>query len=166
MPEIQKLVTPLVESNIVLEPPTPPALPLNTRIQRVWSLLFGRRDNTLQPIYADRAGMLGVVALDLNGWTKVYDAALVQAWTDLGRIVDLVTIVGVCGAAVVPHLAFGMVTGTAIYRAVPVAMAQVNHDAAWWNLAVLQVHARVRWYEGTADWLTSSRVIAYTAPDR
>lgn len=163
---VQKLVTPLVESNVVLEPRTPSAMPVGTWLQRAWSMVLGRRENTLQPVYADRAGLLGVVPLDLNGWTMVYDEPYEQGWTDLGRVVDLVLMTVAAGSGAPPTIGFGMDGATVLQHVGPITSSQIFIAAAWCTLSTIVFHGQARWYYGGAGIHTDSRVMAYTAPER
>ena len=166
MPETQKVKTPLVERDIKVEPSTPPDMPLLPRIQRAWSLLFGKRQNTLQPIYADRAGQLGVVNLDLNGWNKVYNSDTSGGWVDMGFMVDLVIYSGTDATSTAPWLYLGWTTGDTRYVVVPQAVSMIYYDESFWKMCTGWACCRCRWYFGTAIFGGGGRIVGYTAPDR
>ncbi len=91
MAEPQRIGTPLVEANVALEPPTPHALTISTFIQRTWSLLFGRRKNTLRALYANNGGALAVAPIPLTDMVYVGTFTIAdETWIDLGKLVDLV----------------------------------------------------------------------------
>lgn len=167
MAQEQKLQTPLVESKIHVEPATPPGMGINTRIQRAWSMLFGRRDHVLQPIYGSPAGMLGVVNLDLNGWTLAYTGAPAEnTWTDMAQLVDLVIYGGVNNNNLVPLMQFGPATGNIQYAEVPANVTKGFDAAGTFIFTAGIFHAQVRWYRGIEMFNVSSRVCGYTAPER
>lgn len=166
MAKEQRLITPLVESGIQVEPPTPPAMGLNTRIQRAWSMLFGRRENTLQPIYASRGGMLGVVALDLNGWTLAYTGTPEDSWTDMGQIVDLIMFAGFDDALLAPSMQFGPDGATITHTVFP-SIVTVGYDGSDALIAVSGcIHVRTRWIRTFNCFAWDGLLTAYTAPKR
>jgi len=166
MAKEQRLITPLVESGIQVEPPTPPSMGLNTRIQRAWSMLFGRRENTLQPVYASRGGMLGVVPLDLNGWTMVYHDDPTTGWANFGQIVDLVFYSGLDLTMVAPYLEFGP-DGVNTTHIVTPTVYSIGFDGEA-NIQVVSgyAHVRSRYMKGTGCFESGGMVAAYTAPKR
>jgi len=162
----QKLITPLVESSIQMEPGTVPGMKINSRIQRAWSFMFGRRDNILQPVFANQAGMLGVVNLDMTGWELVYNAAGVDDWTDMGRIVDLVMFVGLNDTDNIAYMDFGMKTGVITHAFVPQSVNCGFLAVGIYYTAAGYFHGRCRWYRGHTMFGVEGRVMAYTAPKR
>lgn len=167
MRDVQKVITPLVESAIKVEPATPPSMGINTRIQRAWAFMFGRRENTLQPIYASRGGMMGTVALDLNGWRLAYNAVPTDdAWTDMGEMVDLVIFGGADNCNAYPYIEFGPTTGTVQYVMLPDQISLGEPIGAPMNVYAGRLHARVRWYQGVNIFGDVGHVIGYVAPNR
>jgi len=167
MREQQKLQTPLVESNLRLEPPTLPSMPVIERIQRSWSMLFGRRENTLQPIYASRAGMLGVVGCDLNGWRMAYNAVPTEnTWTDMGEVVDFIMYNGLDNGDAAPYLELGMVTGTVLQVHLPQSYIYFAETPVIGQALSGLVHVRARWFRGVNLFAMAAHVVGYVAPER
>lgn len=166
MAQEQRIHTPLVESAIKVEPATPPGMSLNTRVQRVWSLLFGRRENTLQPVYASRGGMLGTVDMDLNGWKLIQHGHAASGWFDLGEVADFVMFGGITTVAGIPYVEFGMETGIVTHVSIARTWSTLSPVGAEQNGACGHFHGRCRWFNGVNIFAVNGYVVAYVAPKR
>lgn len=92
MAEPQRIGVPLVEENLGLQPPTAPPMRLGVFVQRVWSLLFGRRGNMLRALYANNGGALGIAPIPLTDMKLIFSGAIISdAWQPLGAFADVIS---------------------------------------------------------------------------
>jgi len=89
----QPVETLLREVGIELGPPYPEPLTVGHRIQRVWSLLFGRHNEELRPLWCNAAGALGVVPVPLTDMDYV-DGGIMDVDTSktLAGFADLIIV--------------------------------------------------------------------------
>ncbi len=164
MIEPQRLQTPFTEQNIQIDPATPSQQIIQPWIQRTWAMMFGRRDNVMQPIYANKAGQLAVMMPCLEGWTLSYNAAASAGWQDMGSVMDLVFVMGYNTSVGLPYMTFGLETGVARHVVFPSAIGMGWDGFNAVNLLHVTLFAKARWYCGTNMFVGSGHVIGYTAP--
>ncbi|GAI98279.1 unnamed protein product [marine sediment metagenome] len=117
MSEEQPVETPLREVGIDLVPPYPKPLTVGHRIQRVWSLLFGKRGEDLIPVHCNLAGAISVVPFPLTDMEYVESGELVEATPKvLAGFADLVIVKCYGLAGGFPHLAGGVGDGNFNYE--------------------------------------------------
>lgn len=118
MSEDQPVETPLREVGIDLVPPYPKPLTVGHKIQRVWSLIFGKHQDDLIPVYCSLSGGIHVAPIPLTDMEWVESGELVEnVEKNLSGFADMVLVkcYGLSGAN--PRLWGGVDDGGMNYEA-------------------------------------------------
>lgn len=167
MAEAQRLLTPLTEEGIQLEPATPPQKRVAHFIQRAWSMMFGRRGNVLQAIYADRGGAMAIASVPLSDLVLVSQGNCgFPGWTDLGGWADIIYYWADGLEVSCEPVQFGIESGTPLWYHFPQAVSVFASAGAGWSGAVSGVaHCRCKFAYMNFPGAQRRKYIAYRYPD-